>query len=247
MDEGRRSQDTPAVGPAARWLGTPRVVLGAALAVIAVALVLVLSRSPPAVTRSGAPVINAFELDRSSARSRICQAGETLPRGATAIRVWLEAVIGPPVEVEALSGRRVLARGARGAGWTAGSVTVPIRPVPRAAAHVTVCVNVAAAREAIGVRGVRTAAQVAASDRQGPLSHAHQARAPTYREGHLPGRVVIEYLRPGTKSWWSLVRSVVRRMGLGHAGSGAWIALLAVALMLAAGAVTSRLLLEELA
>jgi hypothetical protein len=228
-------------------MSEPRLALGAGLAVVVIALALVLSGSPPAVTRSAAPIVNAFEFGRTSARSRICQAGETLPRGATAIRVWLEAVIGPRVEVKASSGGRVLARGARGPGWTAGSITIPVRPVARAASNVTVCVNVGPAREPIGLRGVRTSATVAASDRQGPFSHARETRTSTYREGPLPGRVVIEYLRTGNASWWSLARSIARRMGLGHAGSGAWIPLLAIALMLAIAGVMSRLILREMA
>jgi hypothetical protein len=227
-------------------MGRPRVVLGAGLSVIVVALVVVLSSSPPAVTRSGAPVIDAFNFGRTSNSSRICQAGEVLPRGATAVRVWLEAVIGPRVEVEALSGGRVIARGTRGPGWTSGSVTVPVAPVPRVASDVTICVNVAHASEPIGLQGVRTAARVAASDRQGPLSRG-KAHGATYRQGPLPGRIVIEYLRTGDRSWWSLARSVARRMGLGHAGSGALIPLLAIALMLAVAGVMARLLLREIA
>jgi hypothetical protein len=228
-------------------MGEPRLVLGVGLALIGIALVLVLSSSPPAVIRSDAPVITSFNFGRTSDRSRICQAGEVLPRGATAIRVWLEAVIGPAVEVEALSGGRVVAHGARGPGWTSGSVTVPVKPMPRIASPVTICVNVARAREPIGLQGVRTSAKIAATDRQGPLSHAGKAHAPTYRYGPLPGRVVIEYLRTGNASWWSLARSVARRMGLGHAGSGAWIPLLAIALMLAVAGVMSRLILREIA
>ncbi|HXN39980.1 MAG TPA: hypothetical protein VN892_18260 [Solirubrobacteraceae bacterium] len=228
-------------------MGAPRLALGAGLAAIAIALVLVLSGSPPAVTRSGAPLVHTFDFGRTSVRSTICQAGEVLPRDATAIRVWLEAVIGPRVEVDALSGGRVITRGARGSGWTAGSVTIPVRPVPRTASRVTVCVHVAHGREAIGVQGVRTSAAVAAFDRQGPMARAADARAPTYREGPLPGRMVIEYLRVGNSSWWSLARSVARRMGLGHAGSGAAIPLLAAALMIAVAIAMSRLILKEIA
>ncbi len=170
-----------------------------------------------------------------------------LPRGAAAIRVWLEAVIGPRVEVEALAGGRVIARGASGPGWTSGSVTIPISPVTRSATRATVCMNVSQAREPIGLQGVRTSARVAASDRQGPLSHAGKKGTPAYREGPLPGRVVIEYLSRGDASWWSLARSVARRMGLGHAGSGALMPLLGIALMVAVAGAMTRLVVKEIA
>ncbi len=224
-----------------------KVTLIAGLTVVAIVVAIVLSRSPPVVTRSGAPLPTSFVFGRTSVRSRICQAGEVLPRGATAVRVWLEAVIGPHVEVQALSGGRIVARGTRGPGWTAGSVTVPIHPMPRTATPATVCVNVATAREPIGLQGVRTAARVAATDRQGPLAHADKGRSPDYHEGPLPGRVVIESLRPGNASWWSLARTVARRMELGHAGSGPWIPVLAFALMAGVAGLASWLVFREMA
>lgn len=64
--------------------------------------------------------------------------------------------------------------------------------------------------------------------------------------GPLPGRVVAEYLRPSRSSWWSLAPSVARRMGLGHAPSGTWSALLVLALMAAVVLVCSRVILREL-
>jgi hypothetical protein len=224
-----------------------RTALGAGLAVVAIALALVLSSSPPAVTRSGAPVISSYNLGRSKEPSRICQAGEVLPRDTSAIRVWLEAVIGPRVEVQAISHGRVIARGTRGPGWTSGSVTVPISPRPRQASPVTVCTSFAKPSEPVGPVGVSTGAKVAATDRQGPLGHAGKDRAASYREGPMSGRVVIEYLQPGKRSWWSLARTVARHMGLGHAGSGPLIPLLALALMLALAGVTTGLVLRELA
>jgi hypothetical protein len=242
-DEAASLQGGSAAQAALRLLAQPRVVLAAGLAALAIAMAVVLSTAPPAVTRSAAHLPSTVVFGRSRTQSRICQAGEVLPRGTTAIRVWLEAVIGPHVEAQALSAGRVIARGARGAGWTSGSVTIPIAPVPSAPARVSVCVNVAKAREPVGVQGVHTATRIAATDRQGPAT----ARVSARRAGPLPGRIVIEYLQPGHASWWSLVRSVARRMGLGHAGSGPAIALLAFALMLAAAGLTVRQLLRELA
>ena len=113
-----------------------------------------------------------------------------------------------------------------------GSVTIPVSPVSRASSDVTICVRIGRAREAVTVRGVESRPQNAA-----------------YEPGHEPsaGRVLVEYLRPGRASWWSLARSVARRMGLAHAPSGVAVALLALALVAAMTATTWWLMRRELA
>ena len=62
----------------------------------------------------------------------------------------------------------------------------------------------------------------------------------------LGGRLIIDYLRPGTSSWLSLAGEVAHRMGLGRAAAGTWIVFLALALLAAAIVLASRLLLREL-
>lgn len=225
--------------------GSTPFALAAALAVTAIAVALVLSGGPPAVTRSASLTAPGI-LGSSTLGERICQAGEVLPRDTTAIRVWLETVIGPRVSVQAFAGKRVLTRGNRGPGWTAGSVTIPVTRVTHTTSHVTVCVHAAAPGEPMGLQAVPTPPAIAAIDRQGPLAHSDPHLASSYRVGPLPGRLQIEYLRPGSRSWWSLVLSTARRMGLGHAFSGTWIALLAFALMVGVAASMSWLVLEEL-
>jgi hypothetical protein len=224
-----------------------RIALAAGLALTAIALGFVLSRSPSVVIRSSAPPTGTVAFGRSEVRSRICQADEVLPLGATAIRVWLEAVIGPPVSVEVLARRQLLAHGSRGPGWTAGSVTIPIGAVRRTVSHVTVCVTVGRQREPIGIHGVRTAPAIAATDRQGPFAQSAHTRAGTYKDGPLPGRLMIQYVGTDSRSWWSLVVSVARRMGLGRADSGTWVALLALMLMVAVAVGMSLLILRGLA
>jgi hypothetical protein len=56
----------------------------------------------------------------------------------------------------------------------------------------------------------------------------------------------MAYLRPGSKSWWSLAPSIIRHIGLGHEPHGTWTAFLVVALMLAVVFVVSLLTLKEL-
>jgi len=223
-----------------------RVALAAGLTSTAIALGIVLSHSPPAVTRSKIPMTIIVGFGKSDLGARLCQANEVLPRRTTAIRVSLIAVLGPPVSVEASLDGHVLTRGRRGAGWTASSVTIPVTPLSRTMSSVTVCVNVSSPDEPVGIRGARTTPALAAFDRQGPLPRSSHSSALRYREGPLPGRIMIEYLRPGESSWWSLATSVARRMGLGRAETGTWVALLAILLMVAVGGAMSRVILKEL-
>jgi hypothetical protein len=207
-----------------------KIALILALALVAIALAIVLTGSPPAVTRAKAPTAGA-RVGALASGGEVCQGGEVVPRGTTAMRVWLDAVIGPPLTLTARSGSRVLTGGRRGAGWSTSSVTIPVRPVARTSSDVTVCVGVGQASESVMVLGVGSPSRYAAYDA---------------RHEPLAGRVAIEYLRPGGLSWWSLARSVARRMGLGHALSGAWVALLALAVVVAMVAVSSWLVLREL-
>jgi hypothetical protein len=224
-----------------------RIAFGIGLALLLIAIGVVLLRSPISVIRASAPRTDAVMFGSSSLGERVCQPDELLPRGTTAIRVWLEAVIGPAVTVEALSGTRLVTRGARGTGWTAGSVTVPVHPVDQSVTHSTICINMDPASEPIGLQGVKTSRALAAFDRQGPLPTTRSGSTPQYREGPLPGRLMIEYLRPGSDTWLSLITSVARRMGLGHATSGVLTALLAIALMGTVGLLISGLVLKEIA
>jgi hypothetical protein len=61
----------------------------------------------------------------------------------------------------------------------------------------------------------------------------------------LRGRVQIEYLAPGSGSWWTRIGSVATHMGFGHFINGDAVALLALALMAAVGVLTVRLALRE--
>jgi hypothetical protein len=56
----------------------------------------------------------------------------------------------------------------------------------------------------------------------------------------------VEYLRPGSRSWWSLLPSVFRHLGYGRAPSGGWVAFLVIVLMLGLVVAVSRLVIEEL-
>lgn len=200
-----------------------RIALAVGLTVTAVALGIVLSHSPLAVAGSdGVPAnvaVGHFFTSHSG-----CQAGGTLPRGTTAIRVSLSANVGPQVNLEALSGGTLVTEGERDAGWGVDeTVTVPVRRVAGTIRDVRICITTGAVVEPLQINGTRE---------------------------RTPGGEVtlmrMEYLRPSSASWLSLVPSVAHRMGLAHAPGGTWVAYMLIVLMITVAGGASRLALREL-
>lgn len=195
-----------------------KVALAAGLTLLALAIGLTLLGSPMSVARTNRPAGQPEEPVASTKQSnRYCQADEVLPGGTSALRIWLEAAAGPRVSVAVYARGRLITGGQRGSDWIGGSVTVPVRPLAHAASPATVCVSFALHDETVVVQGST-----------GPV------------------RMWIEYLRPGTRSWLSLAGEVVRHMGFGRAAAGTWIVFLALALLLAAAGLASRLLVREM-
>jgi hypothetical protein len=207
----------------------PRVALAAGLALLAVAAALVLSRSPPVLAGTNAVHPVNIALGSVPGAGSACQAGETLPAGTTAIAISLEASAGPRVTLTVRSGKRVLASGRSASGWLGTAVAIPVGPPARTVRDATVCVAFAGAEERVTFLGVRS-----------PEGSAARGSA-----GVLAGRMTIEYLRPGRSSWWSSALTVARRMGLGRAWAGAWVAVLVAALMALCAGAASWLALRE--
>ncbi|HTU77351.1 MAG TPA: hypothetical protein VMF09_01170 [Solirubrobacteraceae bacterium] len=206
-----------------------RIALAAGLALTALGIGVLLSRSPPVVAGTGT-VRQEKRFASSPGGASVCQAGERLPAGTSALRLALAAILGPAVTVEVLEGDRLLTRGERGAGWGGGAVTVHVKPLARTRSAVTVCFAFAGEHERVSLLGEETPASLAASTPQGVL----------------PGRIRIEYLRPGGSSWWSLAAQVARHMGLGRAWAGTWIALLVLSLTAASATLALWLGVREL-
>lgn len=200
------------------------LLVGLALALIAVCLTL--TRHPVGVTRANG-VRTSREVAMLPSGASICQGGESLPRDTTAIRLSLFAYVGPSIELRVFSGTRTLTRGDRGAGWTAGSVTIPVARQFQSASGVTVCATLGQTVRGVSVLGQESARETGAST----------------AGRRLPARMSIEYLRPRSASWWSSILPVARRMGLGRAPAGTWIAVLLAVLMLAASALACRIAL----
>jgi hypothetical protein len=209
--------------------GSPsvKIALAAGLTVIAAAFAATLAHAPLTVARGNSTASGG--LVSTNLPAPICQSDEALPQGTSAIRLALLAALGPRVSVRVLSGARVLTHGTRPAGWSAGTVTVPVAPVAHAAAPVKVCVALAAMNGLLTLRGWLSRPAVAAISGGSPL----------------PGRMGIEYLRPSHRSWWSRAAGVIGRLDLGHALPGLWNALLAIVLALALVAFSSWLVVRE--
>lgn len=180
-----------------------RIALAIGLALLIPAIGVTLSRSPATV--SGANPIKSVGTYETVTGGlfEACQRNETLPAGTTAIRLSLDAILGPRIKLRALAGKRLLTSGERGAGWTAGDVTVPVKPLDRTAHGVAICFEFNALDESVALVGQRVTSGTPAKPGLGASR--------------------IEYLRPGDRSWWSLASTVAAHMSSGHAWPGAWV------------------------
>jgi hypothetical protein len=203
------------------------IALGAGLLLTAIAIGVVLSRSPYTVAGTNSVFAEGTAKIVYDGQSG-CQTGETLPRGTSAIRVSLSANVGPRVAIRVLDGSRVLTQGERAAGWgVAETVTVPVRPLSRAIHNVRVCTSTGRPIENLQINGTPASSRSV--------------------KGNLDGVTLrMEYLRPGTTSWLSLARATSRRLGLGRAASGTWIVFVLLALMITVAGLASRLTYREM-
>ncbi len=205
-----------------------KATLGVGIALILAVGALTLTRSPVRVV--GVGTRTDTQLVTANGDVVACQANEAWPAGVSAIRLSLVAYYGSRVRVVASSGAQVLAEGGRGPDWTGRSVTVPITPLKQPASPVTLCIDLGPNSEPIQFWGVHTPAREATVTRGGQ---------------QFGGRVGVEYLAGGRGSWWSRVLAVARHMGIGHALSGTWVALLIAALVAAMGVLAIGLALRE--
>ncbi|HEY2766609.1 MAG TPA: hypothetical protein VGI76_00015 [Solirubrobacteraceae bacterium] len=220
------------------------ITLLASLAIMTAAVALVLSGSPPRIARANGPVAGN-SLGVTQAEATICQANETLPAGASAIRVSIVAFLGSNMQVTVLQGGQPVTHGSRNPAWSGSTATIPIKPVDHTISNATLCIAFVPNSELLQIFGTRV---TRANVRNQALYFKSNPRAPGLPIGRgtpLRGRVGVQYLAPGKGSWWSQIGSVTKHMGFGHFISGSWVALLAAALMAATGILTVRLALRE--
>jgi hypothetical protein len=201
-----------------------RVALAVGLVLLLVALAVVLSQSPLTVAGTNSVVANPHTLVAVGG-STVCAPAGTVPAGTSAIRLSIVGNAGPHVKLTARSGIQTVASGERAAGWgIAESLTVPVNRVSGASPNTEICLNFGRAVEPVAING-SLARNVAGGE------------VPSFR---------VEYLQPGSNSWWSLASLVAERIGWGHAPSGTWIVFLLIALMIAVAALAARLVIREL-
>ncbi|MFI5010460.1 MAG: hypothetical protein ACHQDY_09325 [Solirubrobacterales bacterium] len=205
-----------------------RIALTVCFALMAIAIAVSLERSPPVRAGSDWTPLPT-EVGATFAPDTVCQSEETLPKGTTIIRMTLLSLLGPRVKVRVMVRGQVVTTGEKGSGWTGTVVAVPVTPVARTYTHATVCFTLSKRQQLVNYRGANT------------------THAPAVSNGTqvLPGRIRIEYLKPGKESWLSLALPTARRIGL-TIGGGGGIVLVPFVLLLTAAGLSSWLLVREL-
>jgi hypothetical protein len=127
---------------------------------------------------------------------------------------------GPPLTMTLRGAHRTLARSHIQGGWTGGLARFGFPALGATYPEATICVR-AGGRDPIAFSGVST----------GVLSTA------TVDGKQQQALITIQFFRPGTSTWWSLLPTIAHRAGvLKGSLAGAWAFWLAVTLVLAAGA-----------
>ncbi|HST55848.1 MAG TPA: DUF2142 domain-containing protein [Solirubrobacteraceae bacterium] len=200
-----------------------RIAVGVGLALIVAGVGLALSRAPTTVLHSNSIPNENLLTNVTADQTEICQTGELLPRGATAIRFSLLGIIAPSIAVsvtDGSAGSRLLTSGKLNAGWMAGGgETVPLKPLSRSFSNATICLTFGELTgESLTVLGQPASSASAVIDNTGAGAFVP-----------LGGRLRMDYLQPGQRSWGSLAATVLRRIGVGRAWDGAWTAILVLA------------------
>jgi hypothetical protein len=202
-------------------LASPRsrvtIVILLGLIVIVAVLTRTLLRTPQVVIATNSVKV-AGELAHFPLRATVCQAGETLPASTDALRMSLIAYVGPAVSVTVSENNQVVAAGHHGPGWVAGSLTIQLHPAVKRQTPAVICLTRDPVDVPLGLFGNLSSAR----------------RAATVNGRPLQGRMRIEYLTRGHRSWLALANDVIRRLGLGHEPHGGWVAIPLTAAMLAA-------------
>ena len=221
------SADGGHAGPARRRrrVSPPVVVVAVGVVALLVAGGVLLTRSAPRRSDSNGGALNGLAVTIQRGQ-QLCQPGELIPADTAAIRLDAGApgaLRGPALAAELQGLPSSHASGTLAPGWRAGTITIPLAPRVRHDTGATVCVRDLGPGAVSFGGSVPAGSWVLSIDGRG-----------------LGGRVRIDYMRPGSESWLSLLPTLAHRITIGksrlvrHWAPAAFIllALLAVALAL---------------
>ena len=208
-----------------------RAALGATLLIVAIGAVVALSESRPRLSGTNSVKPVAFLGDVQPGQ-QVCQGGELVPGDTGAVGVFAGTYqrAAGPLSVVVSEGGRAIASGRSAGGLGDGTARIPVRRIARTVSGTQVCV-----RNDGPVR-------VTLAGLPAPPSGAAALDGAPY-----PGRLQLDYFRPGRERWWSLIGPITHRFGFGKAAFlGSWSLWLAAGLLAAAWAVAIGTLLRRL-
>jgi hypothetical protein len=175
-----------------------RVIVAAGLAAVAVAALALLLHSEP--RRSGTNLTtNTGYVIALHGGEQLCEPGELVPGDTGALRLSASTggAPGPRLDATIGVGARALAAGSLPAGWRSGTIAIPISRVRSSQEGASIClVN-------RGSHGVSFGGSVPDASFYVVLGGKP-----------LSGRLRIEYMRPGSESWFALLPTLVYRFSL---------------------------------
>jgi hypothetical protein len=209
-----------------------RVVLCATLLLAAGALALDMSGRAPRIAGTDhiSPAIFSASLPRGGT---LCQSYMTLPSDAQRIETLIGTYGAPVPAITADfigSDGRMVAAGHIALGAHEGYIQIPLAYPHGPTAGGSLCLHVQGNRKVV-FGGERSAGAAAVRVEGQPQ----------------PGRIDVVYLRPGRESWWQLLPTLDRRLGLGKAPLfGDWTLPVAFLALLGVWIAAARLLAKEL-
>jgi Predicted membrane protein (DUF2142) len=232
----RASRDATKLARRSTRVRDPRAIACLAVGLLALALGLATALSHATQRRAGTngvwPMLAVGEV---AGGQRVCQSGELLPAGATAMRFALQPLqaTGPRVVVTLAHGGRTLERASLALAARTGIVdTIRLAPQPHDVGDVDVCLD---------LRGRGRVLLVGAPTPPG-LGVA------TVGDRQLGGSLSITYLSAGTRSWWRHAATVARRMALGRGDwGGTWVVWATGLLLIASAVLVVALLVRTVA
>jgi hypothetical protein len=220
----------PAVARPSRWLTPARIVVALGLIAIAIAAAAILSQRSQRRSGTNLTADVGYVLTLPAGQ-QLCEPGELIPGDTGALRLQASAgaLPGPEVAFTVSDARGPLSSGVLKPGWRGGTVTIPLTRVRSTAPGTMIClVN-------HGARPISLGGSVPDADFYVVLNGKP-----------LNGRMRIEYMRPGSESWFSLLPTLAHRFSLAKADAVRhWAAVAAIVLMLLAIVVALRTVLKQ--